>query len=57
MSNEALYVVDGGATTNIEYIHPCEIRSIDVLKDGSAAIYGTRGSNGVVVITTKRGND
>ncbi len=57
MSNEALYVVDGGVTQNIEYIHPCDIRSIDVLKDASASIYGTRGSNGVVVITTKRGND
>lgn len=57
MSNEALYVVDGGPTMDISYIHPCDIRSIDVLKDASAAIYGTRGSNGVVVIETKRGND
>ena len=57
MSNEALYVVDGGPTSNIEYIHPCDIRSIDVLKDASASIYGTRGSNGVVIIETKRGND
>ncbi len=57
MSNEALYVVDGGPTLNIEYIHPCDIRSIDVLKDASASIYGTRGSNGVVIIETKRGND
>ena len=56
-SNEALYVVDGGPTSNIEYIHPCDIRSIDVLKDASASIYGTRGSNGVVIIETKRGND
>ena len=57
MSNEALYVVDGGVTNNIDYIHPCDIRSINVLKDASTSIYGTRGSNGVVVIETKRGNN
>jgi TonB-dependent SusC/RagA subfamily outer membrane receptor len=57
MSNEALYVVDGGVVSTIDYIHPCDVRSIDVLKDASAAIYGTRGSNGVVVIETKKGLD
>ena len=57
MSNEALYVVDGGITTNIEYIHPCDIKSISVLKDASASIYGSRGSNGVVVIETNKGNN
>ncbi len=57
MSNEALYVVDGGVTNNIDYIHPCDIRSINVLKDASTSIYGTRGSNGVVVIETKKGNN
>lgn len=57
MSNEALYVVDGGPTSDINYLHPCDVRSIDVLKDASASIYGTRGSNGVVVIETKRGNN
>lgn len=57
MSNEALYVVDGGPTSNIDYIVPCDVRSIDVLKDASASIYGTRGSNGVVVIETKRGDE
>jgi len=56
-SNEALYVVDGGITSQIEWIHPCDIRSIDVIKDGMAAIYGARGSNGVVVIETKRGSN
>ena len=53
LSSEALYVVDGGVTSTIEFIHPCEVRSIDVLKDGMTAIYGTRGANGVVVIETK----
>ena len=57
MSNEALYVVDGGPTMDINYLHPCDVRSIDVLKDASASLYGTRGSNGVVVIETKRGNN
>ena len=57
MSNEALYVVDGGVVSTIDYIHPCDVRSIDVLKDSSAAIYGSRGSNGVVVIETKKGID
>jgi len=57
LSSEALYVVDGVVTSSIEWIHPCDIRSIDVLKDGMAAIYGARGANGVVIIETKRGNN
>lgn len=52
-----LYVVDGIAGVNIQNINPNDIASIDILKDGAAsAIYGTRGSNGVIVITTKKGN-
>lgn len=52
-----LYIVDGVPTSNIDNIAPEEIASMDVLKDGSAAaIYGTRGTNGVILITTKRGN-
>jgi len=56
-SNEPLYVVNGIAVTGtIDYINPDEIESIDILKDASAtAIYGSRGANGVVIITTKRG--
>ena len=50
-----LYVVDGIPTDNIDNLAPEEIASMDVLKDGSAAaIYGTRGTNGVILITTKR---
>jgi len=56
-SNEALYVVDGVITGSIDWIVPCNVRSINVLKDGMAAIYGARGSNGVVVIETKSGSD
>ena len=52
-----LYIVDGIPTDNIDNIAPEEIASMDVLKDGSAAaIYGTRGTNGVILITTKRAN-
>lgn len=51
-----LYIVDGIPVDNIDNIAPTEIASMDVLKDGSAAaIYGTRGTNGVIIITTKRG--
>jgi len=50
-----LIVVDGIAGADMKNISPEEVESIDVLKDGSAAaIYGTRGSNGVIIITTKR---
>ncbi len=52
--NEALYVVDGAITPNIEWISPCDVGSINVVKDGMAAIYGAQGSNGVVIIETKR---
>lgn len=56
-SNEPLYVIDGiPIERGINEINPSEIESIDVLKDASAtAIYGSRGANGVVLITTKRG--
>lgn len=51
-----LYVVDGVPLDNLSGINPADIQSIDVLKDAaSAAIYGSRGSNGVVLVTTKRG--
>lgn len=51
-----LYVVDGVITTNIDNISPNDITSIDILKDASSlAIYGNRGANGVIVVTTKRG--
>ncbi len=53
-----LFIVDGVPVSNIDNIAPEEIASMDVLKDGSAAaIYGTRGTNGVIIITTKRGDN
>lgn len=57
-SNDPLFVVDGivGAANAMTTLNPNEIESIDVLKDASAtAIYGARGANGVIIITTKRG--
>ncbi|MBB6108088.1 TonB-linked outer membrane protein, SusC/RagA family [Mucilaginibacter lappiensis] len=50
-----LYVVDGVLTDDIRNINTNDILSLDVLKDASAAIYGVRGANGVVIITTKKG--
>lgn len=57
-SNSPLYVVDGVPLNSggIETINPRDIESIDILKDASStAIYGSRGANGVILITTKRG--
>lgn len=57
-SNSPLFVVDGIplSTGGIEYLNPNDIESIDVLKDASAtAIFGSRGANGVVIVTTKQG--
>lgn len=64
--NNPLYVIDGvilnaaglaNGSTPIDYINPNDIASIEVLKDASAtAIYGARGSNGVILVTTKRGS-
>jgi len=52
-----LYVVDGMPTTDISYLNPSDIASLDILKDAaSAAIYGTRAANGVVLITTVKGS-
>jgi TonB-dependent SusC/RagA subfamily outer membrane receptor len=53
-ANQALIVVDGNPTTVIDGIMPCIVKSVRVLKDSDAAIYGSRGGNGVVVITTKQ---
>ena len=55
-SNEVLFVLDGSAGASIDGLHPCNIRSISVIKDGMTSIYGTRGANGVILIDTKRGN-
>ena len=56
--NSPLYIVDGFQVESISDISPSEIQSIDVLKDASStAIYGSRGANGVIIITTKNGTE
>lgn len=53
-SNEPLFIVDGFQVSNINDIPPTDIESIDVLKDASStAIYGAKGANGVILVTTK----
>ena len=55
-SNDPLFIVDGFEVSNIDDIPPTDIESIDVLKDASStAIYGAKGANGVILVTTKSG--
>lgn len=55
-SNEPLYIVDGVQYGNIQDLNSNDIQSLEVLKDAaSTAIYGSRGANGVIIITTKKG--
>lgn len=55
-NNDPLVVVDGVLGVSMSMINPNEVESIEILKDASStAIYGSRGSNGVIIITTKRG--
>lgn len=57
-SADPLYVVDGVQVgTSIDFLNPGDIESVQILKDASAtAIYGSRGANGVIMVTTKKGN-
>ncbi|GLU45294.1 SusC/RagA family TonB-linked outer membrane protein [Muricauda sp. NBRC 101325] len=57
-SNDPLYIIDGVQTDDpgiLNSINPADIQQMNVLKDGAAAIYGARASNGVVIVTTKSG--
>ena len=55
-NSSPLYVVDGVTVSSINNLNPADIESLDILKDAaSAAIYGARASNGVILITTKKG--
>ncbi|MDF7816894.1 TonB-dependent receptor [Runella sp. MFBS21] len=56
-NNDALIVIDGipGRAGGLDRLNPADIETISVLKDASAAIYGARAANGVILITTKRG--
>lgn len=53
-----IYIVDGMPVSSIEYLNPGDIESMEILKDAaSSAIYGARGGNGVIIITTKHSTD
>ena len=52
-STEPLILVDGVEISDLSTINPIDVYSVDVLKDASSSIYGVRGSNGVILITTK----
>ncbi len=55
-NSQPLYVVDGMPVSDVSFLNPSDIESMEVLKDAaSASIYGSRGGNGVVLITTKKG--
>jgi TonB-dependent starch-binding outer membrane protein SusC len=57
-NSDPLYVVDGVPINGIDFLNPNDIESISILKDASAtAIYGSRGANGVVLVTTKRAKE
>ncbi len=52
-SSDPLIIVDGAECQDLSTINPNDVKSVDILKDSAAAIYGVRGANGVIVITTK----
>jgi TonB-dependent SusC/RagA subfamily outer membrane receptor len=53
--SDPLFIVDGTPVSSIESVEPQSVKSIEVLKGSAASIYGTRGSNGVIIITLKDG--
>ena len=56
-STEPLFIVDGMEVMDIDYLNPRDVKNVEVLKDGSASIYGTKGACGVILITTHRAGD
>ncbi|HKG68212.1 MAG TPA: SusC/RagA family TonB-linked outer membrane protein, partial [Segetibacter sp.] len=56
-NNEPLVVIDGILGRDLNSINPNDVESISILKDASAAIYGARAANGVILVTTKRGRE
>ncbi len=56
-NNEPLVVIDGILGRDLNALNPNDVESISILKDASAAIYGARAANGVILVTTKRGKD
>ncbi len=54
LSTDPLIILDGSEINDLSVINPNDVDSVTVLKDGSASIYGVRGANGVIIITTRR---
>jgi TonB-dependent SusC/RagA subfamily outer membrane receptor len=53
-STDPLFIVDGTEVSDIDYLNPSDVKSVEVLKDSATAIYGTRGACGVILITTRK---
>ncbi len=53
----ALLIVDGQEVSSLDFVTPCDVKDISVIKDGGAAIYGSRGGNGAVIITLKKAGE
>ena len=53
LQTDPLFIVDGVEVMDISYLNPRDVKSVEVLKDSSASIYGTRGACGVILITTR----
>ena len=53
-TSEPLLIVDGVEVSDISYLNPRDVKSVEVLKDSAASIYGARGAYGVILITTRR---
>jgi hypothetical protein len=53
LDTQAVYEVDGMRVSDISFVNPCEIATIDIMKGGGTAVYGTQAVNGVVIIKTK----
>jgi len=57
-SSTPLVVIDGViSNSDLNFLHPLDVKRIDVLKDGTSAVYGSRGANGVILIETKKGGE
>lgn len=53
-ATDPLFIVDGVEVQDLSYLNPNDVDSVEVIKDGTSAIYGVRGANGVILVTTKR---
>lgn len=56
-NTDALVILDGMEVTDVSDLNPADVASVEVLKDSEATLYGMRGANGVVIITTKKAGD